>query len=617
MRSIMTLVLASALLLGVATDCRAEEAESFLEAEVTQGFHYLYGDEDDNLGRVAEYVDLERNEDLQAYLDLSMFGGTPNALYRIMALYEDQSTMEFLTEVHAGQYWRTDTSFQSFQHNLDDDQLTNLVGREWNVERTAPGGKQIYHTDADPDGVYGIEYSRFDNKVEYDMPWLPKSTAYVSYSDQKRQGFKQAMHVAHCSFCHVEATGREVNDQIQTWRAGLQAQVENVAFTYEYKATHYADRGSAASRTLTDAQHPTQGNSGHPLSAVADDRLNYDYSNTGPDGSGPNVTFMEPRKTTRRSHQVGAKVTLPAENTLRGGYTRTDRKNWNTNVESSYDAFVGSWLYRPTKDVRATARGLYYTTKVDDFEVDGRFIEELPIQGQVRNFDWTRISSANRDVLQADANIGWRWREGGFLKAAYRYRTIDRESMTQSQVNYLQNEGGIDERVDSEPFANETVENRVSLLARQRFGRKGNVRAKVTFEMNDDPFYNPTGICEDALTAEESLIDGDPATNPAVNKAIYYFQRLRYGNAGERPTEALRYQLQGAYQIDPRVSVSIFGNYADEMNDDLNVYDFERTRLGVGANLWAAPADQFMVSLGYAFNSVESNAKMCIPLFDG
>ena len=44
---------------------------------------------------------------------------------------------------------------------------------------------------------------------------------------------------------------------------------------------------------------------------------------------------------------------------------------------------------------------------------------------------------------------------------------------------------------------------------------------------------------------------------------------------------------------------------------------FDRDLLTPGVNLWTAPSDNVLFTLGWTYNKVKSNANMCIPVFDG
>jgi hypothetical protein len=138
---------------------------------------------------------------------------------------------------------------------------------------------------------------------------------------------------------------------------------------------------------------------------------------------------------------------------------------------------------------------------------------------------------------------------------------------------------------------------------------KGNGRLAYTYTKIDKPFMNPTAMCEEGLHGTDHTLAG--------NGVVYYFQRQRYGNGANQPGESHRIASRASYQLTSRTSVSGYVTYASERNDELNVYEFERTVWNPGVNVWTAPTDKFMLTFGYAANRIESNAHLCPPLFDG
>ena len=66
-----------------------------------------------------------------------------------------------------------------------------------------------------------------------------------------------------------------------------------------------------------------------------------------------------------------------------------------------------------------------------------------------------------------------------------------------------------------------------------------------------------------------------------------------------------------------RVSGSLYVNFADEKNDDLNLYDFERTVLSSGLSAYVTPGNWGILTGGVAYSRIESNAKFCATVMDG
>lgn len=591
------------LLGGTAGGAGADEGE-FLEGTAAVGARYT--DVRDELGRAGEYVSARGVEDLLPLVTLDLRAGTPRTLLDVMLLYRDADEQGLGMRLDTGADVTAGFSYGSFAHNLDHDRLQNLQARElvWNAGagEFRPGGKQIYHTDFDPRGRYSLRHERLEGEMAVRLPKLADGRLYAKYDDQRRHGWRQATAIDHCAFCHISADRREVDEQTKTWRAGAEGTVGRLSWNYEYGAADHLDGSRSPTRRWAAAMHPVFGETdpvtGANYAVEFGSRLAY-----------ADVTLPYARSTSseRRSHYAGLKLQLPRDNTLRGSYHRTDRKNWESGVEGKLDAYAGSWASQLDAKTRLTARFLSYQVKVEDVFVDlPNWRNGRPGGGQ--SFDWTRISAANRDVWQTDVDASRRLWKGGQVRAGWRHQVIDRHAMAISHATYVPADGA-DLYVPAAPYANETTLDRFKLAFSNRYGRKGSSHLDYTYTKVDRPFMNPTAMCEEGLRGESHNLDG--------NSLVYYFQRQRYGNGTSLPSASHRANLRGAYQLSSRTSLSGFLTAAFEENDQLNVYTYERTVLMPGVNVWTAPTEKLMLTAGYTWSVIESNANLCPPIFDG
>jgi hypothetical protein len=460
-----------------------------------------------------------------------------------------------------------------------------------------PGGKQIYRTDNDPLGRYYYEYERFFADAQIDLPVVPDGRAYVSFHDQRRTGYKQTQTIEHCAFCHVQSQGRRIDEQTRLWRVGAEGSLDPITIKYEYGRTEFRDWTATPEHFYKSARHPRTGDTAEEFAS----REIYQ-----------DVTLPYNRRTDndKDSHFAGLKARLAEANVLSASYTYTNRRNDQTGVQGQLDAWAAGWTVKPTRTTRVHARFLSYEVKVDDYRVDLPAFREGRVDGG-QNFDWTRISSQNRNVTRGDLTLGWTLARGRYLSLGGRYEVIDRDAMNQSQTTYDFSGTGQDE-IASNPLAWKTKRLRLKALYRQRFGRRGNLRLEYAFTNVDDPYENVTAMCEESIAGAESVHDGG-----SVAGRLYYFQRQRYGNGTNQPSRSHRVSARGAYQLSSRASLNAYVNYITQQNDQLNIYEFDRTVVNPGLNLWTAPDDRFFVTLGYAFHSIESNANLCPPIFDG
>ncbi len=601
-RSILTTITVIGLL-AWSVAALAGEDTPVLTGKSVVGAHYT--EFTDQFDKVGEYFSDSNAEEFQAHAFFKLGGATKTTLFDLYGYYRDKDTKAFGLDLKSAGRVSASFGYQSFVHHLDHDRLLNLQAREGlpNPEGgdPLPGGKQVYHHDMDPMGRYWLDYSKMSGDLSYDLTGVDNGKIYVRYSDQHKSGWKQSLTLDHCATCHVESNRREVNEQTRTFAVGSEGTMNNLTFNYEFEAQDFTDYTDPNSRTWTRAQHPARGGTwaDPPANYVVEfgSRLNF-HDVTLPYAVGAT--------TEKRSHQFGLKVDVNDKNLVKGSYSHNRVENMNNMLSSDFDAYAAGWVARPNRTTRITARALMYEVKADDAFVDlTPFRDNRPGGGQ--DFDWTRISAANRKVLQAD--LAYRTKLGkSTLTADWRHKVVDRDAMNQTQTTYYYTEEG-DVMVPSEAIANETTTDRFRASWRTRFGRKGNANVQYTFTTVDQPFMNVHGICEEGLHEDGHSLTG--------NGFVYYFQRERVGNATSLPSASHRIAARTSYQVSPRVALNAYVNVADEKNEDLNSYSFERTVLSPGANLWIAPNDKLTMTMGYSFNKVESNALFCPPLFGG
>lgn len=578
--------------------------EVFVQGEASVGAHH--SGVTDNPVRVGEYVNLEDAETLMADMYLELFGGTGNALYSVDFKFMDTSTRAFNFNIDSESYVSADFGYQSFIHNLDHDMLQNLQAKEGVPDGSGgynAGGKQIYHTDNDPLGRYFLEYEKVHGSVTVDLPFMAEGKLNLGYNKQTKKGYKQQLTIDHCAFCHVEGNTKYISRETESWTAGIQGTMGKFSMAYDFVDQLYRDKGETNTHRWKNANHPVNGG----MSAEFGSRHIFE-----------DVTLPYARSadTEKWAHSLGAKLDLDQSGTVKGSYTFTNNRNYWTGVESDFTAGALGYAVKLRKDMRLTAKFLTYETKVDDYHVNLPAFRATDLTGGNLDFDWTRISSANRQVTQGDINLHWKVGKGRNLQFSFRNKMIDRDAMAQNQTSYLfdgVNNGNAGATlVPSEAYANKTTENRIKLRYGARMGMKGRYNLAYTFTSVDKPFMNPTAMCEESMAGTNSAhVDAG-----AIGR-LYYFQRERYGMGSSLPNSSHKFLVKGSYQLSPRTSVNAFVNYAKDKNDELNIYELERDILTPGINLWAAPSDNFMFTLGWTMMDYKSNANLCPPIFDG
>ncbi len=597
-------ICAAVLLCLAGTVGYADDGEAFVTGTQSVGAHST--NYTDNPNRAGEYVNLDDAKSVMADLYLGVAGGTEDALYNLGILYRDSSTNSFNFNLKTSKYLSVDLAYDSFVHNLDHDLLANLNAREANPDGAGgytPGGKQVYYTDNDPMQRYFLEYRKFHGNVAVQIPGVQNGEIALGYREQRKTGYKQTLTIDHCAVCHVEGHTQRIDQQTDTWTADAQATFGKVSLNYGFLRQEYSDLANNPSRYWKNAAHPTMGNIDNVTGA------NYDVEfGSRMIFEDATMAFGLSADTEKTSHSAGLKMDLEEGGTVKASYTYAKNRNFHNGIENKFNAGAFGYAVKLNPKMRLTAKFLAYETKVDDYFVNLPLFREARPAGNL-DFDWTRISAANRKVYQLDANLGWKLAKRRHLRLNWRTQVIDRPAMAQNQTSYLFNDDGtVAALVASEPFENKTTINRLKLRYDAKLGLKGRYNLTYAYTMVDQPYMNPTAMCEESLAG---------ANNPGDTGRIYYFQRQRYGMGSNQPNQAHKLTLKGTYQLSARSSFNAFLTYAKDKNDDLNIYEFERDMFTPGFNFWTAPTDRLLFTMGWTHNKVKSNANMCIPIFDG
>jgi hypothetical protein len=557
--------------------CEEGDRDSEFAGKAAVGAHGSFVT--DEITKVREF-DLGR-EALQKHFWLDAFGRSGENRVDATLWYYDEATMSMKLRADAGPYVSTTAQIRSFYHWTDHDRLENLQWRE--SINGNPGGKMITHEDTDPNGTYGIRHTESKFGAEVKIPAMPATKIAVDFRDQRRHGFKQVRGVDHCSNCHVRARRRGVNEATRDVSVSFNTQVNRVNIDYEFTARRFDSNVAPQTNYYMEAQHPVKGDT----QAEFGSRLIYDDVD---------LEFARTPETRKEAHAVKARADLPKGQSLSGSFSYSRIENELEKIEMKTHAGGGSWYAPLTKKVRVAASAMARKIKNDEVPID------LPLwregrSGGGQDFDWTRMSAYDRREVLAGATANYKVRPGHNVRVQYRFRSTDRDNV------YLDPDD-VDETT--------TMQNKVKASWSGRLAGKARARASVEYEMTDHPFVALGGLCEHALSdTVKPYGDGQP------NDFVYYWQRSRFGTGGNLPTGALRARANLNFSPTPKLALTGYVNIADEMNDEMNVYEWERTAISPGLSAYLMPNEKAMLSGGVAYSKIESNAKLCATVMDG
>ena len=199
----------------------------------------------------------------------------------------------------------------------------------------------------------------------------------------------------------------------------------------------------------------------------------------------------------------------------------------------------------------------------------------------------------------------------------WRYQTIDRDAMAQTQTNYLFD--GVDRgnaaslRPSVDGLREQDHDQPDQAALRCPHGHEGQLQPDLHLHRRGQALHEPDGHVRGEPRRD---VNSSHPTGGADGR-LYYYQRERYGNGSNPPSQSHKAAARASYQLSPRTSFNAFVTYAQDKNDEMNIYQYDRDLLTPGLNLWTAPADNFLFTLGWTYNKVKSNANLCPPIFDG
>ncbi|MBZ0270280.1 hypothetical protein K8I85_19175 [bacterium] len=568
------------ILLVTAASAAADDGSEAVEGTVSVGGHA--SDLEGTVGKAGEFGLYRESIESDLRLDLLGRSGTRNLELRLDV--ENEIDRNAFLRVHGPQL---DVRFdhQSFRHWLDHDRLENVEFREA-LAGGAPGGKMATHEDLDPDGVYGIDYTDTRSHLAAQLP-VPEGTDLAArfvadFRDMRRQGTKQSLGVDHCSNCHVRSHAGRVDERTRDLALGLEGEREGFAFSYRFAARDFDNLAAAGTNRYMQARHPGNGGSEDEFAS----RTIYENEE---------LTFGQVPDVEKRGHTVRASADLPRSQSVRGTFSMSTVENQVTGLDLQANAAALSWFAPLSKRTRVTAGVVRRELENDPYDVD------LPLwrdgrAGGGQDFDWVRESAYDRVEWIGTARLAHTLRPGQNVRLDYRFHSTDRDNVL----------------LDPDSDKTRTTRNRLKASWSGSLARKARSRVEVTYEMTDLPFVAVGGLCEPALSDSVMPIDDSQPSD-----WIYYFQRERYGTGGNLPTKALRGRVQFDGSVGPKLHASAYVSASDEKNDDLNLYDFERSVLSPGVSLLFVPTEAAIFTGGAAYSRIESNAKLCATVMDG
>ena len=390
---------------------------------------------------------------------------------------------------------------------------------------------------------------------------------------------RQGLGVDHCANCHVRSHSKVIDERTRDLALGLEGTLSSLSLSYRFSAREFENSAAASMNRYMEARHPVSGGSGGEFAS----RLIYNNET---------LEFSRTPDTEKLGHSVKASADLPRNQSVRGSFTFATIENQATNLELTSQSAALAWYAPLTKRTRVTASFARRKIENDPVDIDLAAWRDGQTGGG-QDFDWTRLSAYDREEWLGTVRLAWIPKPGHSVRLDYRLHTIDRDNVL----------------LDPNSADTKTMKNRVRASWSGRLMDKVRSRVEVGYEMTDLPYVAVDGLCEEGISETVVALPD--------NGKVYYFQRSKFGTGGNLPTKALKAKAQISGSFGSKLYGSAYFNMASEKNDDLNLYDFERTSVNPGVSFVFAPTQVVVFTGGGGMSKITSNAQICATVMDG
>lgn len=527
----------------------------------------------------AEYLDTDGGAELRAAIQ-GLFDTFALALEADVRSDDNQ---HLALSFDVNRLVRSHTTFTRLPHRLVHDPLDNLGGSISDV-------KVVWSTDLEPAAAYAIRFSELTNRNEFQIESLPWLTVGTDVREQWREGHRQSLAVSHCSTCHVQSQGREVNEH--TREAGIQARAVFGGWSLAARVANrdLRERAPSPQRVYELVEHPAQ------RTPLFRDRMQYDARN----GALAYDVVPSTKKDIARVELANPNLAGFAVN-LTG--IRTDLTNASTGNEVEYRGASLLLARRVGKVGNFSLRARTYTIDSTDTFVDA--VEPPAVAGPYAGKtyrerygldpDFLRQSAIDRTVNEATARYVHRLGRGASLQAQYDVRAIDRDTY---QVA---------------PGETATLEQRLRLAYHARPIKGLTVRAAASYGNVQHPFAIVDGACN------LEPLQTTPTASPIVPGSVQYWQihDARSADLSASPASFLELKLSGTYQLGASSMATLSLRTWDGDNTEQDLNQWSRTLSAATATWNWAPAEDATVYVAATYGSRKLEQHVCIPLMDG
>jgi hypothetical protein len=453
------LALSLAALLACANTAAAEGASSF-SGSVEAGAAGV-GISDD-AKRVNEYSVIRPDQGAEAYGKIDLKGASDGIAVDVQADYMGSRDQQYDLGIDIKRVLRFRTSYDSFLHWLDHDQINYLDAGIRRANLTTPGteaGWVVLTPDSVPAAfdafkqtelgtevhvvnppvantsqqfgratVYGEDFAKnkdfsiihreWKNHADLTLPQLPNVTFHAGFRMEERQGYEQSIGMSKCTTCHVTGQSRKVNEQTEDFTVGATGRFGLLTVDYTFLDRQFREKAAAPMRTYDPTNNPA--NDYAPSNPNFDNRITYDYEA----GSLPYDVVPDSDK---QSHVLKARLDLPRSTAITASMvnSKVDSKKADEpdpvlppdagfanyggfilpkkTIETTYDAYGLKATTKVTRNLTLNARLRYEEQESDDRRVIYQLANPSATGGMgVSGVDLTSLDQTYHSVLSRD-----------------------------------------------------------------------------------------------------------------------------------------------------------------------------------------------------------------------
>lgn len=575
MKQLKIFVLA-ALLSALPLAVTAQEDESTNDTTGSIEIGAMWTDVDGSPDKAAEFRTTEAGPVGKVKLSTFQDWGSLDFGVKYLATDENRGYLNF----DIGRTVRSHNSYNKFPHRLGHDPMVYL-------ESTSTNGKAVVKDDLNPNQDYGVNYSVFQDRTEFQFAGLKALTLAVEYRDQKRSGHTQAFTTSHCDSCHITSTSHQ-RDQ-STTDATLEALVgfKNMSFRGRFTSRELNEKYNTVDATFDKNLHPEL------QLPVFDNRMQYD-SDVGvvPADLKPDIDKDIARLDFRWASDNGLAITA------NGVWAETT--NQSSGNTADYSGYVANVTKRFKNRLRLRWQGKIYQTDTKSVYIEPiqRVTPAGPQAGTTyydvyqELFNQDRNSALNRDGLGSKLDASFRLGRHGTLRGMWNYSYVDREYY------------------EVLPGEKKTTTNLLGVSYRVRPMKGLRLDASLKYADVNNAFMLIDGAC--------STLVSEPWPNPWNPETPQYqdFQGERIAETTASASSWMKAEL-GAAWLTGKTTISGKYVYWDGDNSDGDLTDWSKNRTSFTVTAWTPGSADWDWYVGYAYQDMSLDVPLCIPVFDG